>query len=279
MSRARYLVVGHSGNENGPDLLVALIGGQLEQVDLMPRIDRVKPRLQFLSEPLPRLWERVAAQLLGQLYQLSRGWVNISPRCFFKRFPPLAVFCQALHQSGRGRSDHRSIHAVVQVAVLTDLLHAPAAAEHRCDRAVDRLHRFFAIVRLCKGKVITKQIVNASGDVLGILKVAVNKSGAFLLGQPLLQQLLPLAVIADQILDPHLVAVPARFVLPEILIGQAVSLLAVLACQHQNLILIAVVKAAAIGDDVVHVHIARFKQAGKVKVSSGIQAHAVLLAV
>ena len=72
---------------------------------------------------------------------------------------------------------------------------------------------------------------------------------------------------------------PARFVLSEILVGQAVPLLPVFAGQHQNLVLIAVVKAAAVRDDVIHIRIARLEQAGYVEVLAGIQAHAVLLPV
>ena len=83
----------------------------------------------------------------------------------------------------------------------------------------------------------------------------------------------------DQIFHPHLVAVPACFVLSEILVGQAVSLLPVFAGQHQDLVLIAVVKAAAVWNDMIHVRIARLKQAGNVEVLSGVQAHAVLFPV
>ena len=279
MGRARHLMVRHSGNKNRLDLLIAFVCLKLQQVDLMPRVDGVEPGFQLLTEALPRLRERVAPRFLRQFDQLACGGIDIASRRSFPCFPVLIVRGQALYQTGGGRGDYRGVQTVMQVAVLADLLHTPAAPEHGCDRAVHRLHRLFPVVGLRKGEVIPNQVIDGSCDVLCVLEVPVNKPGAFLLGQPPFQQLLPLAVIVDQIFHPHLVAVPARFVLSEILVGQAVPLLPVFAGQHQNLVLIAVVKAAAVWDDVIHIRIARLEQAGYVEVLAGIQAHAVLLPV
>ena len=176
-------------------------------------------------------------------------------------FTAFRIIGNTLNHPVRYGRHHSGVHSVVQVSVGPVFAQPQPLAHivrHSAVDCPDRLFRKGRVLR--KFQMVIQQIVDRSGDVLGIGQVPLLESFQILFRQLFFQQPLPLAVVPDTGL--HQSDEPLRFlrVSTHILQREPVALLPVLRGQHKDLVPVAVVKAETVRHNVVYIHIARFKQ-------------------
>ena len=120
----------------------------------------------------------------------------------------------------------------------------------------------FPCFRRGEFQMIPDEIIHEPGNVFGIIQIPFFKPGYFFFRHFFFQKSLPFPIIPDIVANPYLEPIYCilSILLQKILIGQMISLIPVFPGKHQYFVFKTVIKADAVGNYMIDIHIPGFKQ-------------------
>ena len=148
---------------------------------------------------------------------------------------------------------------MVQITVFSDFVNAPTFTHmSRCSTVNRNNMSFFTVCEILKNQIVIYVIIKNSAQIFCVIKVSLLKILFILFGEMLFKQILLFSVISDIAVYPNTII--RFFIFRQIFKRNTISLLSVFRRKCQNFIVIAVVKASAVRNYMVNIHISNLKQ-------------------
>ncbi len=180
------------------------------------------------------------------------------------------------------RSNDHGIHCMMPVAVGADFGQSPARTQERGElaREHDAAFRFAFVGEL---QITLDIVLEEFADVAGVVEVTFTEALRFFLAKVLAQQTGAFGkAVAFVAFNPGGEAPPAFTVAraAQVFVGRGVTLVAVLFCQHQHLVVFTIVVTARVGQGVVDLGVADVvENPVKIECFQRIRALAILFSV